>query len=175
MRPITALLSTLILALILACGGSGDRVTLAGETHDVLQRYGRLIQIDVTGSKLWFETDYFDPAEAPLPIPPGDTCRFAAGDSVEVDGTVDTVDEVHGKMMSVMSLWYLCTDGKPAEPEVEPEPVAPSPAPVAPPRPSPNAGRAAQITQCKRGCNRQCRNAPNKAKCVGRCRRACDD
>jgi hypothetical protein len=29
------------------------------------------------------------------------------------------------------------------------------------------------VQECQRGCNKRCKGAKNKAKCVGECRRAC--
>lgn len=160
----------------LACGGLdaagppeiGDDVTYetaAGtQPGTYMDTYGKLSQVltdDI--DMIWIPAETVRPA-VPITEPPAeDSCSHSPGASLQYEGNAATVSEVYGSMAQVSTasgpMWVDCGD-------LEVKVARPSPRPT-------SGGNDAAVSRCKSGCNKQCRGARNKSKCVGQCRRAC--
>jgi hypothetical protein len=171
-RSFLVLISTV--AACLACGGLevpvavpipavsvGDSVEHQGTSAKLTALYGKLAEIEVDAKKRWVVGGELSPSVPASPLAATDTCTYAKDAAVEHLGKAAKVVEVYGSMARVEeggeTMWSRCADLK---------------APAAKPAPR-NNGRAAAIQKCKSGCNKRCRGARNKSKCVGQCRRDC--
>jgi len=145
------------------------------QSAKVLETYGKLAKLAYADSNIgWALVKEIEPPGAITRYPEGDTCAFKVGDAVRARWSTSrfytngTIDEVHGKVAHIQFSdgdvdWAVCDDIKPPAEE------------SASSSSGGGGGQSDAVTKCKRKCNSQCDGAQNKSKCVGQCRRACDD
>ena len=156
----------------------GNRKRMQNGT--ILGQYGKLAHIKFADRHQgWVPVKEVEPKGAAQLYPEGDKCAFAVEDRVMApwnnsgNSYLGTIDEVHGKMAHVNfddgdKDWADCDRMKPGKPK-RTKTVGSDDSSSG----GGGGGTSDAVTKCRRGCNKQCRGASNKSKCVGQCRRAC--